>query len=190
MNSHNSKYTYKDFLGDVEILENTELQKTKIQRCKCKITGSEYVKYSSAKYYNTDITENLDDNSNDECFIFDFSIIYSESFNSPIVYFNISLIPGGKIISFDEYKQFILTKYSTNDIERISSSNCFHISNKSTIFEVEKTNCPLTGSVKWSMYLCNFYSFLNSINTKNHELSKNNILLLFISLINSYLDIK
>lgn len=105
-------------------------------------------------------------------FLITCKIAYSEIYNSPILYFNIYDTGTNEIISWEEYKTRIDNKTNYTDdsgntktINNIASV----LLNNNSLFEIEKSNFPYGGGVYYSLYLCNFSLFLNSLLKENND---------------------
>lgn len=209
------RYSYIDFVKEMNQIVNaindylmicdgeyneTLLKNKKIKFPNIKIktnnkTNIQYFEFELFHNYKSKLNndENKIPNEEEDCFFnFDFKVLYSEVFDSPIMYFNISN-SNGEVILIENY----FDKKNDNNYDG-------HIFQKS-IFEIEKSNFPLNGLVYYSLYLCNFSQFLNNIyslnsnygisddcnNNKNYnDTSNGNIILIWLSTIFNYFDFK
>jgi hypothetical protein len=175
----------------------------------CKITGIKYLEFDLNYSYsmNTDfhidkenciskLYENYLISENNESInpslLFDFKVIYSEIYSSPLMYFNI-FNDKGEPISFSN---FLILKESQKFSQKIDLNDNKEILDNDN-FEVEKSNFPMNGLVYYSLHLCNFSKFLNilySFNSDSNSSCKENfesynIILLWLSTIFNYFQI-
>ena len=111
-----------------------------------------------------DESENTYDNNS---IIFDIDILYSDVYNAPVMYFTITDLNSNKIITIDDYKN-LLNLNTDNDILKFNNTNYFFLlNNKTKNIEIKKTNFPLSGKIKLSLYLCNFNTLINEVYKNN-----------------------
>lgn len=133
-----------------------------------------------------DESENTYDNNS---IIFDIDILYSDVYNAPVMYFTITDLNSNKIITIDDYKN-LLNLNTDNDILKFNNTNYFFLlNNKAKNIEIKKTNFPLSGKIKLSLYLCNFNTLINEVYKNNKDNCKNNVLSLWFSIVYNFLGL-